>query len=196
MELIELQDIWQQYDKRLTENTRLNKEILKRMLISKPEKKMNWMKVMAGFNLILPIVAILWILVPRIEFRNEFDFYLGFLLFAVFSVVTYYWSVRYYLLIDRINFTNAITIIKKDIIQLEKYKIRITRLAYILAVFGLVGVFIMGNFPIFSTNSILPISIIILVMAISIYYTFRYSIFDRFKKINIALEEIENLEKE
>ena len=32
MELIELQNIWQQYDKKLSENTRLNKEILKMML--------------------------------------------------------------------------------------------------------------------------------------------------------------------
>jgi acyl-ACP thioesterase len=52
MELIELQNIWVQYDKKLTDNTRLNKEILRRMLISKPEKRLNWIKISAGFNLI------------------------------------------------------------------------------------------------------------------------------------------------
>lgn len=195
MELIELQDIWQQYDKKLTENTRLNKEILRRMLLSKPARKLNWIKVIALINLILPIVAILLILVPRIVFRNEIDFYTGLLLFSVFSVITYYWSVRYYLLINRVDFANKITLIKKDIIQLEKYKIRITRLAYIFAVFGLVGIFLMCSFPIFSTNSILPISLIILVMTLSIYYTFRYSIFERFKKMKLELEEVEQLEE-
>jgi hypothetical protein len=62
--------------------------------------------------------------------------------------------------------------------------------------FGLTGIFLLGEFPIFSKDSILPISLIILVMIISIYYTFKYSIFEQFRILNREIEEVEKLEKE
>ena len=39
MELVELQNIWQEYDKKISENTRLNKEILKVDVTFKTPKK-------------------------------------------------------------------------------------------------------------------------------------------------------------
>ena len=196
MELIELQNIWQQYDKKLSENTRLNKEILKMMLKSKPEKRVTWIKLKAAFNLILPIVLILGILVPRVEFRNETSFYIGFLLFGPFALLTYYWAIRYYLLITKIDFNQSITTIKKNIKKVEKYKIKITKFGYNFVPFAMTGVFLIANIPILSKHSILPISLIISVFIISAYITIKYSIFERFKTINREIEEIEQLEKE
>jgi|BarGraNGADG00312_1021997.scaffolds.fasta_scaffold30017_1 hypothetical protein len=196
MELIELQNIWQQYDKKLSENTRLNKEILKMMLKSKPEKRVTWIKLKAAFNLILPIVLILGILVPRVEFRNETSFYIGFLLFGPFALLTYYWAIRYYLLITKIDFNQSITTIKKNIKEVEKYKIKITKFGYNFVPFAMTGVFLIANIPILSKHSILPISLIISVFIISAYITIKYSIFERFKTINREIEEIEQLEKE
>jgi hypothetical protein len=196
MELKELQNIWQQYDKKLSENTRLNKEILKMMLKSKPEKRVTWIKLKAAFNLILPIVLILGILVPRVEFRNETSFYIGFLLFGPFALLTYYWAIRYYLLITKIDFNQSITTIKKNIKEVEKYKIKITKFGYNFVPFAMTGVFLIANIPILSKHSILPISLIISVFIISAYITIKYSIFERFKTINREIEEIEQLEKE
>ena len=196
MELIELQNIWQQYDKKLSENTRLNKEILKMMLKSKPEKRVTWIKLKAAFNLILPIVLILGILVPRVEFRNETSFYIGFLLFGPFALLTYYWAIRYYLLITKIDFNQSITTIKKNIKEVEKYKIKITKFGYNFVPFAMTGVFLIANIPILSKHSILPISLIISVFIISAYITIKYSIVERFKTINREIEEIEQLEKE
>jgi hypothetical protein len=196
MELTELQNIWQQYDKKLSENTRLNKEILKMMLKSKPEKKVTWIKLKAAFNLILPIVLILGILVPRVEFRNETSFYIGFLLFGPFALLTYYWAIRYYLRITKIDFNQSITTIKKNIKEVEKYKIKITKFGYNFVPFAMTGVFLIANIPILSKHSILPISLIISVFIISAYITIKYSIFERFKTINREIDEIEQLEKE
>jgi hypothetical protein len=196
MELTELQNIWQQYDKKLSENTRLNKEILKMMLKSKPEKKVTRIKLKAAFNLIFPIVIILAILVPRVEFRNETSFYVGFLLFGPFALITYYWEIRYYLLINKIDFNNSITTIKKKIKEVEKYKIKMTKFGYIFSPFAMTGVFLIANIPIISKHSLLPISLIISVFIFSIYVTFKYSIFERFKKLNMEIDEIEQLEKE
>jgi hypothetical protein len=196
MELVELQAIWQQYDKNILESTKINKEVLKRILISKPEKRLNWEKIKAGFSLILPIVLVFLILVPNIKYRLSIDFYVGVFMFGMVFSVLYYWSVRYYLLIGRIDFSSSVTLIKKNIKQLEKYKIKLKRLGFIIMPFGLIGIYLLGEFPVFSKDSILPISLIILVMIISIYYTFKYSIFEQFKILNREIEEVEKLEKE
>jgi hypothetical protein len=194
MELIELQNIWQQYDKKISENMNLNKEILRRLLQSKPEKTITWIKLKAGFNLILPIVIISVMMIPNVVFRNEISFYTGFLLFTSFALITYYWAIRYYLLLNKIDFNNTITSIKKDIKQVEKYKIKVTKFSYLFAPFGLTGVFLIADMPLFSKHSILPISLILIVFLFSIYITFKYSIFERFAKINREIEEIEKLE--
>jgi hypothetical protein len=196
MELIELQNIWQEYDKKISENTRLNKEILKMMLKSKPEKRVTWIKLKAAFNLILPIVIILVMMVPRVEFRNETSFYIGFILFGPFALLTYYWAIRYYRLINKVDFSNSIATIKKNIKEVEKYKIKMTKFGYIFSPFAMAGVFLIANIPIISKHSLLPISLIISVFIISVYVTFKYSIFERFKKINMEIDEIEQLEKE
>ncbi len=49
MELTELQNIWQEYDKKISENTRINKEILRLILLEKPRKRLNWIKIKAGY---------------------------------------------------------------------------------------------------------------------------------------------------
>ena len=196
MELIELQAMWQQYDKTLSENTKINKEVLKQILILKPEKRLNWEKLKASVNLILPIALILLLLIPNIYFRSSIDFFIGSFMFGVVFTLIYYWSVRYYLLIRKIDFSNSVTLIKRNIKQLEKYKIKLKKLGYILMPFGLIGIFLMGNFSFFSRESILPISLIILVMIISIYFTFKYSISEQFRKLDNEIEELEKLEIE
>lgn len=195
MELIELQNMWKQYDDKLSETTRLNKEILKRLLQSKPERRLNWIKLKAGFNLVLPIVAIGLVLLPNIKFRTEIDFYAGISLFGIVYILLYYWAIRYYMLINKIDYANSITLIRKKVKQLEKYKIKISRLGFILTPFGILGIFLMANFPIFSKHSILPLSLIILVFFYSVYYTFKYDVFEQFRKIDMELDEIEQLEK-
>jgi hypothetical protein len=196
MELTELQNMWQQYDKKISENTRLNKEILKMMLKSKPERKVTWIKLKAAFNLIFPIVIILAILVPGVEFRNEAGFFVGFLLFVPFALLTYYWGIRYYLLINKIDFNNSIATTKKNIKEVEKYKIKITKFGYVFSPFAMIGVFLIAKIPILSSQSVLPITLIISVFVVSLYVTFKYSIFERFRKLNMEIEELEQLEKE
>src|SRR6056297_786335 len=196
MELSELKEMWQQNDKKLSENTRINKEILKQMLISKPEKRILWEKVKTGVNLILPIALILLILVPNIQYRSSIDFYIGILLFGTVSSLIYYWTVRYYMLVHDINFASSVTLIKKNIKKLEKYKIKLKKLSYVLMPFGITGIFLMGKIPLLSTKSILPVTLIVLVMIVSIYYTFKYPIVEQFRKLDSEIQALEELETE
>jgi len=196
MELNELQNIWLQYDRKITDNTHLNKEILKRMLISKPEKRLNWIKIKAGFNVLSPLILILMIKIMDMKFSLTSSFYIGLSLFLTLFIINYIWNIRYFLLIRKIDFSGAILSIKKQIAELEKYKIKTTKIRYLIMPFAIIGIFFMLiQKPIFNTESIVMFALIILVYITSIYYTFKYSISEQFRKLNKEIFEIEELEK-
>jgi len=48
----------------------------------------------------------------------------------------------------------------------------------------------------FSFFSILPLLLVVLVFFTSMYFTFKYSIYERFIKLNKDIDEIEHLEQE
>jgi len=199
MELLELQNIWKEYDKKISENTRLNKEILRLMLLSKPQKRLSWIKIMAGLNIFSPILFIFLILVLNVQFSMTSNFYIGLGLFLPVYAITYIWDIRYFKLIRTIDFSMPVLSIKKVIAELEKYKIKTTRLRYLLMPFAMVGFLLMIIHKItFSFNlvSIIPLLLIILVFISSMYFTFKYSIYERFSKLNREIDDIEQLEKE
>lgn len=198
MELNELQSIWIQYDKKIADNTRLNKEILRRMLISKPEKRLNWIKIKAGFNILSPVIFISLILILDVQFHFKINFYIGLTLFLPIYLITYIWDIKYFKLIRNIDFTIPVLSIKKLIAELEKYKIKTTRIKYLLMPFAMIGFFLMIIQKItfrFDFVSIIPLLLIILVFILSFYFTFKYSIYEQYRKLNKEIIEIEELEK-
>ncbi len=195
MEIIDLENIWKEYDKKIADNTRINKEILKRMLVVKPEKRVNWIKLKAGINLFSPIImaAILWIMDVKIIL--SVNFYIGLSIFMTTFIVNYVWNVKYYLLIRKIVFSKPILTIKKDIAQIEKYKIKTTKARYIFMPFAIIGIFLMIiQRPVLNFESAVMIILVIIVFISSILFTFKYSIYERFSRLNREIEEIEMLE--
>ena len=197
MELNELQNIWLQYDRKIADNTRLNKEILKRMLMSKPEKRLNWIKIKAGLNVLSPVILILMVKIMDMKFSLTSNFYIGLSLFLTIFIITYIWDVRYFFLIRKVDFSTAILSIKKQIAELEKYKIKTTKIRYLIMPFAILGIFFMIiQKPIFNSESIVMFALIILVFISSIYYTFKFAISEQFRKLNKEISEITELEKE
>jgi hypothetical protein len=199
MELSELQNIWQDYDKKITQNTRLNKEILRLMLISKPRRRLNWIKIRTGYDMLSPLIFVIALLVLNVQFYISNSFYIGLALFLPVYTITYIWDIKYFKLIRKIDFSMPILTLKKEIAQLEKYKIKKTRIRYMLMPFAIAGFLLMIIHSMnFSLNfvSIIPLLLIALVFLSSMYITFKYSIYERFKKLNKDIDEIERLEKE
>lgn len=62
--------------------------------------------------------------------------------------------------------------------------------------FAMIGVFLVGDIPVFSKNFILPLSLIIIVFFMSIFVAFKYRIFEYHSKLNKEIAEVEKLEKE
>lgn len=197
MELIELENIWKEYDKKVKDNTRLNKEILKRLLISKPERRFNWIKIKAGFNVLSPIIFPVLLMIMKVRFQITTQFYIGLSIFLILYLTVYIWDVKYYLLIRKIDFSDSILVIKKNLAILEKYMIKKTRFRYMSMPFAIIGIFLMlFQKPVFNIESFMFFILVVLVFILSLYYTFKYSVHERFKTLNKEIQEVENIEKE
>jgi hypothetical protein len=199
MELLELQNIWQEYDKKLSENTRLNKEILRLMLLSKPKRRLNWIKIKAGLTIISPVFFVPLFFIQNIQFHITTRFYVGLGLLLPVVIISYIWDIRYFILIGNVDFSRPVLSLKKIIAELQKYKIKKTRFRYLLMPFAMGGILLMIIQKVtisFDFLSLLPLLLIILVFFSSMYITFRYSIYEQFKKLNKEIEEIEQLEKD
>lgn len=197
MDLTALENIWKEHDRKLAHNTRLNKEILKRLLIKAPHKRINWMKFWSVYRLFDPLILLLIVAFANFRFTDGNRFYVGLSLFTISYVVFYITNVKYYLLIREINFSDKILILKKKIAELEKLKLRITQIRYIFMPFAIISAFLLLFKKIeMNTDSLILGGLIILVYLCSLYYAFKYSVSERFKKLNKEIDDVENLEKE
>ena len=197
MEWTELQALWQQYDARIAENTRINKEILKRMLRAKPERRINWITLKEGANMLLmPIVLLLVFTLVPFKYNHGLALYLGIFLYGGGVLVSYYWSLKYFMLLRKIDFTHPVTTTRKNLKQLEIfYTKRLKNLGYKLMPIGIIGIYLLFDMLIFTKSSLVPFSLMFVVWVVSMYFKFRWKNW-WFGKLNTELDEIEQLEKE
>jgi hypothetical protein len=121
---------------------------------------------------------------------------IGLSIFLIIYLTIYIWDVKYFLLIRKIDFSDSIITIKKSIAILGKYMIKKTRFRYILMPLAIIGIFLMLiQKPVFNRESIILFILIALVFISSLYYTFKYSVYERFKILNKEIQEIENIDK-
>jgi hypothetical protein len=120
-------------------------------------------------------------------------------LFLPVYAITYFWDIKYFNLIRNIDFSMPVLSIKRVIAELEKYKIKTTRIRYLLMPVAMTGFILMIIKKInVSLNflSFVPLILIIIVFISSMYFTFKFSIYERFRKLNKDIDEIEQLERE
>jgi predicted membrane channel-forming protein YqfA (hemolysin III family) len=62
--------------------------------------------------------------------------------------------------------------------------------------FAIIGIFLMlFQKPVFNIESIIFFVLVVLVFVSSLYFTFKYSVFERFKILNKEIQELENIDK-
>jgi len=187
--------MWQQYDARLAENTRINKEILKRMLRSKPERRLKRMKGWAIYGMVMPIPIMCIAVIPNTKFRNEWDFYLGFFLLVTMLTGVLYQTTQYFFLIRNIDFSYQVAKTKKQLVRLEKSKLKDTKWVFILLLAGMVGVCLLAQLPVM-TKEFVALTIFIILFATVSHYIQLNKFKNQLNNFNTELEEIEQLEKE
>jgi hypothetical protein len=172
---------------------------LRLILLEKPQRRFNWIKIKAGLWIFSPVLLLFLILILNVQFNISARFYVGLGLFLPVYIINYIWDIRYYKLIRETDFTMPVLSIKKVFAELEKYKIKTTKIRYLLMPLAMVGFLLMIIHKItfrFDFFSILPLLLIVLVFFSSMYFTFKYSIYERFRKLNNVIKEIEQLEQE
>ena len=206
MELKELQEAWKQYDKKLTENLKLNEELLKTMNLDKSKNELN--KPMYGE--IISVVIFFFVLLSLMFYgiymiRQPIFSLLAFISAAIilacliFSIV----KIKAFLKIDYhvmpiIQLQQQIASLKMRILKLRKIEIVLAA----LLVFPLSSVLMkwVHNFDIFTADNLTD-PILRLVIAVAIGFPLGIWINKHFydKKITNAqyyLHEIEKFSKE
>lgn len=196
MELLELQNIWNQYDKKISENIRLNKEILRKMLISKTEKRLNNIKVEVGIRLTLSFLLVPMILIFNIPIRTTADFYIGLSLFTGMFVFFGIYRIKHFLMFNKIDFSRSVSLIRKEVNELKKYELKMSHVGLLLLPLGAISIFLLAKIPLLTLDTWIPLSFIIIILTATYIYKTRYSYEERFRKLNQEIEEIAELEKE
>ena len=196
MELLELQNIWNQYDKKISENIRLNKEILREMLISKTEKRLNSIKAKVGIRLTLSFLLVPTILIFNIPIRTTADFYIGLSLFTGIFVFFGIYRIKYFLMFNRIDFSRSVSLIKKEVNELKKYEIKMSHVGLLLLPLGAISIFLLAKIPLLTLDTWIPLSFIIIILTATYIYKTKYSYEERFRKLNQEIEEMAELEKD
>ena len=195
-----MENIWKEFDKKITENTRINKEILRRMLLSKPRRRFNWIIFHAMFRIAAPYIIFILYLVSDIRFQVSVSFYIGLTTFLSLVIIAHVWDIKYFILIRKVDFAMPVLSVKKIIAEIEKLKIYITKVTMLLSPMAL-GAFLLmivrdGLIISFDVASILPLLMIVVGYFLSIYFVFKSPIFSQIKKLNREIDEILALEKE
>lgn len=194
MEIDEIKASWLQHEKMLVKNTRMNNDLLIKLLLKNAEKRIDWLKVKSLLGLILPIIAIIFIVIPRIQFTLEADFIIGTVLFVSLSALTYIWAIKLYLRIERLNPSGPVTAVSKELKSLEKYKLKIRRQGLMLAPLMIIGVFLSAGIP-FLSSKMIPFYVLMLIsFLIGNYVQAKHGLVAQVRKIDREIEEISKLE--
>jgi len=201
MEINKLQEMWTDYDKRISENTRLNKEILKRLLISKPEKRFSKVIVKAGIEVVVIIAFIIYFFVFHVSFQPTTAFYLGLTVFMAAIGIPVIGHIRYFLKLYEMNFSESVISLRKKINKSEKLREKNNRYGRLMVPFILLSTwFISQDFKntLTYTSRIFgePVFLVAMISALiflflAIHFKTKTSI-----KIDQELAEIEELERD
>jgi len=203
MELFELQNLWLENNQKLEQTLQINKVMLSQLLKAKPEKRLILIQTEAIITLMLPLVILALfgsgIFELTINRTDNFQFYLGIVLFGSAFISNYILTTKYYALLLRIDFSQNMLEIKTRILKAEAFKLKLTRISYLMMPFAIIGIFLLMGMPVFKMDpslpivSYLPLLLIVLVFIGSLVVTFKYTLVQRFKKLKTEIAEIEKL---
>lgn len=199
MELTELENIIKGYDKKIDEHIALNRDVLKRILSDKSNKHMRIERLKTvyqlGSPLLLPCLLAIIIEVMNIRISYTVNFYIGLGLFIPVFLFTWGLNIKYYQLIRKLNFSNPLTTIKKQIAELERYSIWMTKIRNLLTpllIAGMLLIFIPQN--VYHMEFILLLVLTASVFIVSSFYR-NYSVRERYRVLKGEIKEMEALEK-
>jgi hypothetical protein len=205
METNKLQEMWTDFDKKISENTRLNKEILKKLLTSKSERRFSKMILKVGIEVVVIIIMLVYFFVKYVSFQPTLVFSLALTIFVAAIGIPIIGHIRYFLMLYKINFSESVLSLRKKINESERLKGKNIRRDRFMVLFLLISTwFISQDFkdvltfhskifgePLYVVTLIFSV-IVSVIVVLSIKH-FRDKTLDR---LNSELTEIEELERD
>lgn len=189
MEISELKSLWAKYDLQLVEHTKVNKRILREMLIKRPLKTINWLKINGLYQLFAGIIIIALFFKTTKHRDPGVELYCGsFLLFAL-CFFSFFRSIKYFFMLKGVNMAGDLVRAKKQLIDIQKYKLSTAKYNLLITPFSILSVFLV--LPI--VLHIMPVLLLTLGFLTISIYKFKM-IAKQFSKLNEQLNELEDLQ--
>jgi hypothetical protein len=155
MELEELKSVWAQYDKKLTQNLKLNEELLRKMNLEKSKKEMNTPLFYEIISVIVGVIFLLFIASATIRYSYDLKFLLPGIITSIIIAIWVYNSISKIKLLTNIDYYySPIVELQKSIntFKLKYQKSKKFELysfpAFAIAAFPILGI-AMRNFDIY-----------------------------------------------
>ena len=114
MELEELKSVWAQYDKKLSQNLKLNEELLRKMNLEKSKKEMNAPLFYEIISFIVGVIFLMFIVSATIRYSYELKFLVPGIITCIIVGIWVYNSISKIKLLTNIEYYNS------SIIELQK----------------------------------------------------------------------------
>jgi hypothetical protein len=196
METNEIMHMWNQHENMLLANARVNRQILRKLLVAHAGKRLDWLKIKTLAGLILPFMLLILVVIPRLEFTLEIDRVIGYLFFVPTYVIAYIWAIRLYLLIEKLNFKDPLLVVSRQLRLVERYKLRIKRFNLMLAPLMIIGIFLSAGMPVFSVRMIPFYVLCVISFLIGQYIRSRYGLVAQISRIDEEIAAISELERD
>lgn len=194
MELDNIKNSWRQENLQIAANVQLNKDSLMEKITRETNRMKRKNLLLLLFRIPFPIV-IFSIILTHLQIRNIFNFYIGIALFLAFACFTIQGLINYYMKVRKLDLTASYLENRKQVRELELYKLKVTKRNYCSSPVGIAGIFLIINAPIFTTTEgAIMLLLIMLVMAASIFINLKYILPAQFKKLNAEIKKIKEIE--
>lgn len=193
MDYNEFQLLWSQMGNDASNNSDIKKSVRK-ILEKKHQKKWNlyvWKAWYQLLFLVIIVTALIYMLFFYLKIDHTTPFWVGFSILIPIYGLTFYLNITYTLRLAKINYSEPLFKIKREICKLETFKIKWTIGGWFLSIITLIGFYIMVP------HRIEPIAwaLIIIVVTGQSIYNYKKDTKERYKKLQMEIKEMELLEE-
>lgn len=195
MELSELENLWNEYDSKLAENIKINKKILRNMLIQKPVKTLSLMRIRILFQIVACILIVIFFF-KEVKLRDPgFELYTGLILISLLLFFSLFRALKYIAMLRSVSLIGAVLPIRERLIKIERFKLLTAKYNFIITPPSILAVILIAPVRFNQQQIIIPTLILILAYLI-VSYSKMNGIEKEFLELNSQLVELEQLEEE
>jgi len=195
MEFQEIQSLWEKSNEVIVKNTKINKQLLKNMLTSKPIKIINWLLYKRYLEFILGIILVITFIF-KVKLRSPSnELYAGLTLLIILLMITFYRMANYILLLRNIDLTSTLIDARKNVLQAQKYHYTTKKIEFVSPILSFIALkMVLPINTLMLDFNKLPI-ILCFIIFFMIWNFKKNSTQKVFEEIKKDLREIEELEK-